>query len=407
MSKHLFNNIERRSINIVKGEGIYLIDDKENKFMDLWGDYIHPLGYGGYINESLTEFIHKSLPHQNPKIIQVDIVDKAADMLCEMAGYDKVLFTSSGVLGIEAAVKLARKYWYDKGLYNKKTILSLYGGFHGRTYVGLSLSDADGYGSPYHRSGFSAYGCDNWESGYKIIPKAVLEKRQLKSFLKNHYLDCDTIAAILVTTINGVNTVFSYGKKNLLYLQSFCKQKNILFITDEIQTGMGCCGDILSYKIFGLNRPDISVVAKKLAMGFPLAAVLTTEEISETFTYGTHFDTFAGGTLACFMMFKYLLWYKNNFKDTLKMAEYLGKELQKLPFISKVTRFGWQMAFWLDDKIKNKKQFASFAINNGLIIGQFRENPIKLQPPFIITKEEIDMMIEKIKRTIKDMEVQE
>ena len=270
----------RAPMTFVKGEGSWLIEEDGRRFLDL--------GAGIAVN---------ALGHAHPALVQA-ITDQAgalwhtsnlyhipqqqmlADKLVDATFADTVFFTNSGTEACELAVKMARKYWYDKGQANRVDIITFDGSFHGRSAAGIAAA-----GSEKMTKGFGPL-----LGGFKHLSFGDHDAL-------NAAIDANT-AAILIEPVQGEGGIRPVPDQCLKGLRDLCDEHGILLILDEVQCGVGRTGKLFAHEWAGIE-PDIMMVAKGIGGGFPLGAVLATEDAASGMTAGTHGSTYGGNPLGC------------------------------------------------------------------------------------------------------------
>ncbi len=270
----------RAPLTFVSGEGSWLTEADGRRFLDLGaGIAVNALGHANpALVSALTEQAQQLWHVSN--LYNIPAQQKLADALVEKTFADTVFFTNSGTESCELAVKMARKYWYDKGHPERTEIITFSGSFHGRSSAGISAA-----GSEKMTKGFGPLlpGFTHLEFGDHDALKAAAS---------------DKIAAILVEPVQGDGGIRPLPDQCLKGLRDLCDQHGILLIFDEVQCGMGRTGKLFAHEWAGIT-PDIMMVAKGIGGGFPLGAVLATEEAASGMTAGTHGSTYGGNPLAC------------------------------------------------------------------------------------------------------------
>lgn len=270
----------RAPLSFVKGEGAWLIEADGRRFLDLGaGIAVNALGHAhpalvAALTEQAGALWHTSNLYQIPK--QQELADK----LTAHSFADTVFFTNSGTEACELAVKMARKYWYEKDLPEKTDIIAFTGSFHGRSSAGIAAA-----GSEKMTKGFGPLlpGFVHLEFGdHDALTEAI----------------SDTTAAILLEPVQGEGGIRPVPDQCLKGLRDLCDEKDILLIFDEVQCGIGRTGKLFAHEWAGIT-PDIMMVAKGIGGGFPLGAVLATEEAARGMTLGTHGSTYGGNPLGC------------------------------------------------------------------------------------------------------------
>ncbi|MDW3182680.1 aspartate aminotransferase family protein [Roseobacter sp.] len=270
----------RAPLSFVKGEGSWLIEADGRRFLDLGaGIAVNALGHAhpalvAALTEQAGALWHTSNLYQIPK--QQELADK----LTAHSFADTVFFTNSGTEACELAVKMARKYWYEKDQPEKTDIIAFTGSFHGRSSAGIAAA-----GSEKMTKGFGPLlpGFVHLEFGdHAALTEAI----------------SDTTAAILLEPVQGEGGIRPVPDQCLKGLRDLCDEKGILLILDEVQCGVGRTGKLFAHEWSGIT-PDIMMVAKGIGGGFPLGAVLATEDAASGMTLGTHGSTYGGNPLGC------------------------------------------------------------------------------------------------------------
>jgi acetylornithine/N-succinyldiaminopimelate aminotransferase len=270
----------RSPLTFVSGAGSWLVESDGRRFLDLGaGIAVNALGHA---NPALVEALTAqagALWHVS-NLYNIPAQQKLADALVAQTFADTVFFTNSGTEACELAVKMTRKYWYDKGAPDRTEIITFSGSFHGRSSAGIAAA-----GSEKMTKGFGPLlpGFTHLEFGdHDALQAAVSDK----------------IAAIMVEPIQGEGGIRPLPDVCLKGLRDLCDEHGILLVLDEVQCGMGRTGKLFAHEWAGIS-PDIMMVAKGIGGGFPLGAVLATENAASGMTAGTHGSTYGGNPLAC------------------------------------------------------------------------------------------------------------
>jgi acetylornithine/N-succinyldiaminopimelate aminotransferase len=264
----------------VKGEGTWLIEADGRRFLDLGaGIAVNALGHAHpALVAALTEQAQKLWHVSN--LYEIPQQQALADKLVASSFADTVFFTNSGTESCELAVKMARKYWYEKGHPEKTTILAFEGSFHGRSSAGIAAA-----GSEKMVKGFGPI-----LPGFKHVPWGDHDAL--------HAAIDETVGAILIEPVQGEGGIRPLPDQCLKGLRALCDEKGILLVLDEVQCGVARTGRLFAHEWAGVT-PDIMMVAKGIGGGFPLGAVLASEEAAMGMTAGTHGSTYGGNPLAC------------------------------------------------------------------------------------------------------------
>lgn len=384
----LFMNIYHRTQLVLdKGEGVYLYDINGKKYLDFAaGIAVFALGYGNIeYNEALKSQIDK-LIHTSNLYYNIPAVD-AAKKLVKATGMDEVFFTNSGTEAIEGAIKLAKKYAYKKTGHGNHEIISMKHSFHGRSLGALAVT-----GQPKYQLAF----------GPMIEGIVYGEFNNLESVIE---LVNEKTCAIILEPIQGEGGIYPAKKEFLEGIRNICNEKDIVLIFDEIQCGMGRTGDMFAYQGYQV-KPDIMTTAKALGCGLPVGAFAATKKVAGAFELGDHGSTYGGNPLAGAAVSKVFdLFESEHILDHVKeISVYLEKQLDSLvdryDFIKERRGKGLMQGMELN---KPAKEYINKALNKGLIIISAGENTIRFVPPLIITKENVDGMIEILEECFNDL----
>jgi acetylornithine aminotransferase/acetylornithine/N-succinyldiaminopimelate aminotransferase len=277
--KHLMTTAKRYPIALVRGEGARVWDSEGKEYLDFTGGIaVTALGHShpkvvGTMREQAATLLHVSNLFHIPQQVQL------AKLLCEHSFADRVFFSNSGAEANETAIKLARKCAKERGASDRGDIISMRGGFHGRTLATVTATAQE----KYH------HGYEPLPGGFKYVPFNDLRAVERS-------IDSRT-AAVLVEPIQGEGGINIPDDSYLPGLRKLCDETGVLLVFDEIQTGMGRTGKLWCYEHAGV-APDIMTLAKALANGVPIGATLATEEVAQVFTPGSHGSTFGGNPFA-------------------------------------------------------------------------------------------------------------
>lgn len=270
----------RAPLHFVKGEGSWLIEEDGRRFLDLGsGIAVAALGHSNpVVVDALTEQAQKLWHVSN--LYEIPQQQALADMLVESTFADTVFFTNSGTEATELAVKMVRKYWYEKGQPDRVEIITFTGAFHGRSSAAIAAAPSEkmvkGFGPLL--------------PGFHQVPWGDMEAA--KAALT------DKTAAILVEPVQGEGGINVMPDADMKALRQLCDETGTLLVLDEIQCGMGRTGRLFAHEWCGVT-PDVMLVAKGIGGGFPLGAVLATEEAASGMVAGTHGSTYGGNPLGC------------------------------------------------------------------------------------------------------------
>ncbi len=378
--KH-FIHTYNRSVIFEKGEGMYLFDNEGKKYLDMGaGIAVSALGYSNdEYKQALKDQIDKLIHVSNLYFTEPSI--KAAEYLSKASGMDKVFFTNSGTEAIEGAIKLARKYAYNKNKNSKGEIIAMNHSFHGRSMGALSVTGTKHYREPFEPliGGVSFAEYNDLESVKKLATK-------------------DTCAVIL-ETLQGEGGIYPATDEFIKGLRKFCDENDILLIFDEIQCGMGRTGKMFTYQHYGV-KPDIMTSAKALGCGVPVGAFAAVKEVADAMCPGDHGTTYGGNPLATAAVCKvFEIFEKDGILDHVnEIAPYLAEKLNELKDkfpdkIKDVRGKGLMMGMELYGQAGD---VVSEMLKKGVILISAGTSIIRFVPPLIVEKEHIDIMCEKL-----------
>ncbi len=380
----LMPNYSRLPVAFVKGHGTKLWDTEGKEYLDfLTGIAVCGLGHChpkivAAIQHQASMLWHTSNLFHNP------LQAKLAKRLSELSGGYKCFFCNSGAEANEAALKLARKIGKEK-LGGKWKIIAATDSFHGRTFGAISVT-----GQPKYHHGFEPL-----LPGIKFVPFS-----DAKAF--EEAVDDETCAVIL-EPIQGESGVKVPHDDYLPQVAEICRKRDVLLILDEVQTGMGRTGKLFAFQHYGV-QPDIFTLAKSIAGGFPMGAMLAKPEWSELFQPGTHASTFGGNYLACAAALAVLetLQEERLIENAQRMGEYLAEKLKGLDApLKEVRGKGLMVALEFSEPIAPKVRDECLKAEPvGLIINAVGDYIIRFLPPLTVTAEEIDQAVEILQRAI-------
>lgn len=375
----LLHTYNRFQVVLDKGEGVYLYDMEGKKYLDFCaGIAVFALGYGNKIyNDALKEQIDKVI-HTSNYYYNVPAIE-AAKKLKKISGMDRVFFTNSGAESIEGAIKAARKYAYLKDGRTDHEIIAMEHSFHGRTMGALSVT-----GNKKYREAF--------EPMIGNIRFATLNDFQ-------SVLDqvTDKTCAILFETVQGEGGIYPATEEFMKQVKELCEERNILMILDEIQCGMGRCGEYYAWQRYGI-KPDIMTSAKALGCGVPVGAFMMTEKVAaHSLTSGDHGTTYGGNPLAGAAINAVLDLFEENhiIEHVNQIGDYLAKRLDELvdkyDFITERRGVKLMQGLVFDRPVGD---IIGKALEKGLILINAGPNIIRFVPPLVIEEEHVDKMIE-------------
>ena len=386
----LANNYKRRNLSFKKGIGSFLYSSKGEKYLDfVQGIAVNSLGHA-------NRYLYGKLKNQAKKLWHVSNAfiipegENLAKRLTKNTFADAVIFQNSGAEATEAAIKVARRYFYSIGKPNKNRIICIKNSFHGRTIAAINAS-----GSKKMTEGFGPKvpGFDHFEFGN--------HKKMQKLINKN-------TAAIMVETILGEGGIKTIPDFCIKELRKLCNKKGILLILDEVQCGIGRSGTFLAFESAKV-KPDIVPIAKGIGGGFPIGAVLMTKKVAKGMLPGTHGSTFGGNPLAMTVGNAVLdqILKKGFLQNVKKLSEFFHLELNKIkeqfPKIIKEVRgkgllIGLQLNF-------DQTKFIQLLMENRLLTIRAAENVIRILPPLNVKKSEINFALKIIRKVCKNYKI--
>ena len=386
--KALLHTYNRYQIVFDKGEGVYLYDIEGKKYLDfVSGIAVFALGYKNEAyNNALKEQIDK-LIHTSNYFYNVPAVE-AAKKLTAAAGMDRVFFTNSGAEAVEGAIKAARKYAFLKDGKTDHEIIAMNHSFHGRTMGALSVT-----GNPHYREAF--------EPGIGNIRFA-----DMNDF--DSVLACvnEKTCAIILETVQGEGGIYPATEEFLGSIRKLCDEKDILLILDEIQCGMGRTGYMFAWQKYGI-KPDIMTTAKALGCGVPVGAFLMTEKVGQnSLVPGDHGTTYGGNPLAAAAVNKVLDLFEDNhiIEHVGEIAPYLEQRLDEIKdsfsFIKARRGAGLMQGLEFDRPVA---PIIQKAMEKGLLLINAGSNIIRMVPPLIIEKQNVDDMVEILKQCLVEI----
>ena len=387
----LLHTYNRYQIILEKGKGVYLYDTDGIKYLDfVSGIAVFALGYGNReyndaLKAQIDKVIHTSNYYYNMPAI------RAAKKLREASGLDRVFFTNSGAEAIEGAIKAARKYAYLKDGTTDHEIIAMEHSFHGRTFGALSVTGNPGYREPF-------------EPMIGNVRFARMNDLDSVESLVN-----DKTCAIILETVQGEGGLVPATEEFLKGVKALCEERDILLILDEIQCGMGRTGYMFAWQKYGV-KPDIMTAAKALGCGVPVGAFLMTEKVAQnSLEAGDHGTTYGGNPLACAAVEKVLdLFEENHIIDNVReVAPYLEQRLEALKdrydCITQRRGTGLMQGLVFDRPVRD---VIERAIENGLLLINAGPDIIRFVPPLVISKENIDEMLEILESCIEPQETE-
>ncbi len=367
------------------GSGMKLYDTEGNGYTDLLaGIAVSALGHA---HPTLTKALHEQVDKllHTSSLYYIENQAKLAEQIALHSVADKVFFANSGAEANEGAMKLAKIYFYKKGQPEKQEIITLTNSFHGRTLTCVAATGQEKFQKPFRPL----------TPGFTHVPINDIEA--LKAAVT------DKTAAIMVELVQGESGVNPLKQDYVDQVVALCKEKDMLFIVDEIQTGMGRTGKYFCYENYGIE-PDIFTLAKALGGGVPIGAVCAKDTVC-AFTPGDHGTTFGGNPLACaagLAVFQ-AMDEENLVENAKEVGTYLQDALKHLkasyPIVKEVRGLGMLIGVQFDEPIAKEIQKKLF--DKKYLIGSVGDSVLRIAPPLIMTKADVDAFISTLESTLK------
>lgn len=377
--KKIVSTYSRYDMAADRGKGACCYDTDGKKYIDFTaGIGVNSLGFCddswiGAVTAQLKKLQHASnLFYTEPQL-------KVAEMLTERTGMSKVFFGNSGAEANEAAIKTARKYGTTRKGNNVNKIITLENSFHGRTMATITATGQD----HYHKY-FTPF-----VDGFRYC--RANDAEQLKDLVD------DETCAVMMEMIQGEGGVLNLDAEFVRAAADICAQRDILFISDEVQTGIGRTGKLFAYEHFGV-KPDIVTFAKGIGGGLPIGGTLMGEKCCDVLQPGDHGTTYGGNPVACAGACEVLSRIDDAFlKDVENKGRYLKSELMKIPQVKSVSGMGLMLGVEIEGK--EAAEAVKEALESGLMI-LTAKNKVRMLPPLTITYDELDEGLEIFKKVL-------
>lgn len=379
--ENIVNTYKRFGVVLTEGKGSKLIDINGKEYIDFStgiGTNIFGIGDDEWkkaVIDQVNKIQHTSnLYYSEPQV-------KLAKMLCEKTGMKKVFFANSGAESNECAIKTARKYSFDKYGEGRYEIITLVNSFHGRTIATLSATGQD----VFHKY-FGPF-----VDGFKYVHANDIE--ELKNTIS------DKTCAIMIETVQGEGGVNALNPEYIKYIDAVCKEKDLVFIVDEVQTGNGRTGYLYSYMEYGVT-PDVVSTAKGIAGGLPFAAILFNSKTEKTLGYGEHGTTFGGNPISAAAAYSVISRIDDKLlKHVRECRELIERELKGAKNIVSVSGKGLMVGIELAPGISAAEVVAE-GINRG-VIALTAKTKVRLLPPLNISFEDLKKGLDILKSIVE------
>lgn len=386
-AKLLLPTYERQPVFFTRGRGVYVWDADGKRYLDfLSGIGVNALGYG-------HPAIQATLKRQASRLIHVsnlfyhEFQSELAGLLTKISGLDRAFFCNSGTEAWEGALKLARalaRAENNNGHKAKWRILALENSFHGRTFGSLATTGQAKYRHPFAPlvPGVGFVGFNDLDD----------LKRQFDS----------SVCAVCLETIQGEGGIRAVSQEFLQLARQLTQKSGALLILDEIQCGLGRTGRYFAYQHYGV-RPDVVTVAKPLAAGLPLGAIVTTNRVARGMHPGLHGTTFGGGPLSCAVAITFLKTLDGLLEQVQERGQYFRSQFEMLAAkhkcIHEVRGLGLMLGLEVDSSDRAKGVVRKL-LQQGIIINRTNENVLRFLPPYTIEKKHIDQLIRALDRAL-------
>ncbi len=378
--RYLIPTYDRLPVLAVSGAGCYIQDAQGRSYLDFLGGLaVNSLGYGHPEMMAVLRDADETLLHVS-NLLYHPYQGFLASKLAAWSGLDRVFFGNSGTEVTEGAMKLARAYArkrYPAEPFERIEILALENSFHGRTFGALSATWPEKYRKPFE----------------PLVPGVRFVRLNDVESLRQSF--SPRVAAVMVETIQGEGGIVPVSEPFLKAAEQLCREHGALYIADEIQCGLGRTGRYFAFQKYGL-KPDVVLVAKPLAGGLPLAAMIARDEVAQAFAPGMHGTTFGGGPLQCRLALKFMeIVERPGFlEQVLDVGEYFRQQLrllqQKAPVIREVRGEGLMVAAELSVPCK---AIVKQALEAGVLMNCTQEKVLRFLPPLILERRHVDQLI--------------
>ena len=384
--KAFYKTYNRFPVVFERGEGLYLYDSEGEEYLDFYaGIAVNALGYGDPEYTSALKEQAENLLHISNYFYNIPSIE-AGEKLLEASSMDKVFFTNSGTEAIEGALKIARRYGYDRDGSHDHEIIAMKNSFHGRSLGALSVTGNDHYQEPFK----------------PLIPGIRFAEFNNLDSVKA--LFNEKTCAVILETIQGEGGIYPASQEFLEGVRALCDEHDALLILDEIQCGMGRTGAMFAWQKYGV-KPDVMTVAKALGNGVPVGAFLACGKAASCLVPGDHGTTYGGNPFVCAAAAKVLDIFKesNLTAHVEEMGQYLWEKLEELKsrFPEVCGHRGMGLMQGLELTVPVGPISANALLEQKLVLITAGTNVIRFVPPLVIEKEHVDEMIVRLGRAIE------
>ena len=387
VKKYMIETYERFDFLAETGRGMYMYDEKGTPYLDFYAGIA--VNAAGNCNPRVVKAVQDQAADLMQTFNYPYTIPQAllAEKICTTIGMDKIFYQNSGTEANEAMIKMARKYGVEKYGPEKYHIVTAEDSFHGRTFGAMSAT-----GQPDNAC---QIGFGPMTEGFSYAKFNDLEDFKSKC--------TENTIAIMVEPVQGEGGVHPATKEFLTGLRKFCDEKNILLLLDEVQSGWGRTGAIMSYMNYGI-KPDIVSMAKALGGGMPIGAICATEEVAAAFTPGSHGTTFGGHPVCCAAALAEVneILDKDLAGNAREVGAYFIEKLGKLPHVKEARGQGLFVGVEFDGTL-NSVDVKHECFHNHLLITAIGSSVIRMVPPLIVTKEQCDEAVDIIRKSIETL----
>lgn len=384
--ERFYKTYNRFPVVFERGEGLHLYDTDGNEYLDFFaGIAVNALGYGDKeytecIREQAGKLLHISNYFYNPPSVE------AAEKLLDVSQMDRVFFTNSGTEAVEGALKIAKRYGFNKGISAEKSrIIAMKNSFHGRSLGALSVTGNDHYQEPFK----------------PLIPGICFAEFNNLESVKA--LFDENTCAVIMETIQGEGGIYPASEAFLEGVRALCDEHDALLILDEIQCGMGRTGKMFAWQNYAV-KPDVMTVAKALGNGVPIGAFLARGKAASAMIPGDHGSTYGGNPFVCAAAAKVLDIFRERklAEHAAEMGEYLWEKLEELKekYSIVIDHRGMGLLQGLELSVSAGEIIQKALLEEKLVLINAGAKIIRFVPPLVIEKEDIDEMIRRLSGAI-------
>ena len=391
-AQYCAQNYKPLPVVLTQAEGVHVWDEDGNKYLDMMSAY--SAVSHGHANPRLVKLVQEQVAQLNivSRAFYTDKLGPFLERICDLTGQDMALPMNTGAEAVETAIKAARKWAYTvKGVAaDQAEIIACTGNFHGRTIAIVAMSD-----EPQYQQGFGPF-----PPGFRIVEYGNIDA--LSDAIN------ENTAAFLVEPIQGEGGIIVPPAGYLTAAAELCREHNVLLIADEIQTGLGRTGKLLACEHEGVH-PDGLILGKALGGGIlPVSMFLARRDVMQVFTPGDHGSTFGGNPLAAAVGLEALniLVEDGLAARSAELGAHLLEQLANIesPLIQEVRGSGLFIGIEIDPKLASARQVCEALMKRGLLSKETHETVVRLAPPLVISKAEIDWAVIQIKEVLQEIE---